>query len=142
MLLALRLTLPNVCRCLPLTAQVSSKIASQEKENMTYLFVNIVAAELNGAVRHDPHAIRAIACHHTAPTLLAPHFAQSLPNAHLVLFATDILHLQQDFEALERRDDCAGDGACGTAGDERGDDDLREPRAQSVQGCWFDGGFY
>jgi hypothetical protein len=119
-----------------------SKNSSQGKKTRTYLFVNVVAAELDGAIRHNPHAIRAIARHHPAPALLAPHFAQSLSNAHLVLFATDILHLQQDFEALERRDDCARDGACCAAGDERGDDDLREPRAEAVEGCGFDGGFY
>ena len=112
------------------------------KKFKTYLFVNVVAAELDGAIRHNPHAIRAIARHHTAPALLAPHFAQSLSNAHLVLFATDILHLQQDFEALERRDDSPRDGACGAAGDERGDDDLREPGAEAVEGRGFDGGFY
>jgi hypothetical protein len=118
------------------------KIHRKKRKSRTYLFVNVVAAELNGAIRHNPHAVRAIARHHPAPALLAPHLAQSLSNAHLVLFAPDILHLQQDFEALERRDDCAGDGACGSAGDERGDDDLREPRAEAVEGCGFDGGFY
>jgi hypothetical protein len=62
----------------------------------TYPFVDIVAAKLHSAIRHNPHAIRAIAGHHTAPAFLPPHLAQRLANAHLVLFATDILHLQQN----------------------------------------------
>jgi hypothetical protein len=153
LLLALQPALTTVCclcHCLPLTAQVTStpktpaiqNSTAEEKKSSTYLFVNIVAAKLHSTVRHDPHAIRAIARHHTTPAFLAPHFAQRLANAHLVLLAPDILHLQQDFEALERRDDGAGDGARGAASDEGGDDDLREPGAEAVEGCGFDGGFF
>lgn len=67
-----------------------------QKENYTYLFVDVVTAELYSAIRHDSDAVCAIACHHAAPSFFAPHLAERLANAHLVFIATDVLHLKQD----------------------------------------------
>lgn len=92
--------------------------------NQTYLLIDIVTPKLHRRIGHNAYTIRAIARHHTSPTLLPPHLAQRLGNAHLILIAAHILHLEQDLEALERTDDGAGDGARDAAGDEGRDDRL------------------
>lgn len=116
------------------------KRQKEKKKKNTYLLVDIVTAKLDRAIRHDADAIGAVAGHHAAPALLAPHLGESLANAHLILIAADILDLQQNLQALERGDDGARDGAGGAAGDEGGDDWLREPDAQAVVGNRLGGG--
>lgn len=67
--------------------------------------VEIVAAELDGRIGHDPDAVGAVAAHKAAPALLDPHLLKRLAHRELIVIATDRLDLKQDLEALEGRDD-------------------------------------
>lgn len=108
----------------------------------TYPPIKVVTPKLHSRIRHDPYTIRPVSPHEPPPPLLPPHLAQRLPHGQLVRVASRALHLEQDLEALERRDDGARDSARHTAGAEGGGDGLGELVFCEDEGLvWAEGGF-
>lgn len=101
----------------------------RRRRRVTYSLVEVVAAELHCRVGHNADAVGAVAAHEAAPAFLHPHLLQRLAHGHLVLGAAHALDLEQDLEALEWGNDCAGDGTGHTAAAKGGHDGVGEEAA-------------
>lgn len=89
---------------------------------ITYRFIEVVAAKLDRGIGHNADAIRTVPTHEAAPAFFYPHFLECSAHGHLIFCTANTLNLEQDFEALEGRNDCAGDGSGHAATTESGDD--------------------
>jgi hypothetical protein len=117
-----------------------SRYTRQLQAGATYSLVDVVCAELDGRVRHNADAVGAVAGHEAAPAFLPPHFGEGLGDRHFVFVAADALDLEEDLEALQRRDDGARDGASNAAGDEGSEDGLGKDFAGALEGGGTVGG--
>ena len=59
-----------------------------------YLFVEIVASELDGGIWHYPYTIRPVPSHETSPPFLPPHLSQTLAYGHFVFVPAMTLYLE------------------------------------------------